>query len=163
MQWTTKISRLVSAVVLGALVTSMMSACGFANNISPVDISVRDASLELAFCEGGAVEYILVQQRVVGADGNRVWEPVWEGSGRLVARPGDTLLLDDSVEGFVGNAVGSLEVEEGTKYALTITFAPTRAGEPPSEFGPTFNAPSGGFAEGVWLDFSGNASSTPCG
>lgn len=162
MRWTTKISRIVSAVVLGALVTAMMSSCVFANNISPVDISVRDASFELAFCEGGAAEYILVQQRVVGADGNRVWEPVWEGSGRLVARPGDTLLLDDSVEGLVGSAVGSVEAKEGTKYAVTITFAPTHAGDPPSEFGPTFNAPSGGLEEGVWLDFSGNASSTPC-
>ena len=137
----------------------MLSGCIFANNVSPVDLGVDEGDASLAFCRAGTVTSIRVIQRQPASD---QWDTLWEGVGKFEVRQGEVLTLDDSVDGLDGGGEGVMNPTEGTKYALQITYSSRKSGGQDVAYEPAFNAPSGGLADGVWLNYQGGASTSPC-
>jgi hypothetical protein len=155
-------ARTVAVLSVSCLVLTTVSGCVFANNLSPVEFSQIDGVVRLAFCVSGEVDDILVEQREVLADGSKQWHSLWDAHGSYSAKTGDILILDDEVPGFEVALDDAVRPDPGEWISVDITLTsedPNRS----HTYQPIFVIPNEGLPDGVWLNYSGQTSDSPCG
>lgn len=155
-------TRTIAIAALAAVLPAALSGCVLANNLSPVDFGVENGRVSLSFCSAIEVTSIRVEQRAPGDSAGMDWQTVWAGEGVLRSKIGQVVTLAEAVEGFSGGPQAGLALEEGTEYAVDISYLSKAAGSPESVFQPIFRAPSGGLQEGIWVDANGKSSPEPC-
>lgn len=138
------------ALLAVAAVSSLITGC--VENLSPVEIGVRNGWMALVFCDDVTVHAVRVEQRPAEQTDVTDWEVLWEGTGERAVAKGEIFVLDDKVESIVGGPAAHLDRAQGTKFGLTlkVTSSGTRSAQ--LVFEPSFTSPSGGLQEGEWLD-----------
>lgn len=123
--------------------------------LAPMQLSVVDGRLSVAFCQSSAFSEFEVLQSRGEKDADEEWVVVASADKPFEVEANDVLTVGTS-----GALLdGPSEVQLNTSADLSVEFERDGAGFD----NPLFPLPSDGLQEGVWLRSDGSTASMPCG